>query len=378
MSTPIPPTDPQQQTAASPIDEAARDLEAVLHEVKRVVIGQDAMLERVLVALLSGGHVLLEGVPGLAKTLTVKTLSTVLGGEFRRVQFTPDLVPADLVGTRIWRPDTGTFETQLGPVFGNLLLADEINRAPAKVQSALLEVMQERQVTLGGDTFPLPSPFLVLATQNPIESEGTYPLPEAQVDRFLLKVVVGYPTIEDEASVVHASVGAAEDVRQVITPEKLLRHRETVRSAHVDPQVVRFAVALADATRHPDRYGIGELRGAIDVGASPRGPIGLVQAAQALAVLRGRDYVTTRDVRALALDVLRHRLILSYEAHADGLTPDDVLDRVLRAVDPNGGEAPPLIESRAPGPGDGRWSEPQQAQAAPPERHNGRRAAESS
>lgn len=237
MSTPIPPTDPQQQTAASPIDEAARDLEAVLHEVKRVVIGQDAMLERVLVALLSGGHVLLEGVPGLAKTLTVKTLSTVLGGEFRRVQFTPDLVPADLVGTRIWRPDTGTFETQLGPVFGNLLLADEINRAPAKVQSALLEVMQERQVTLGGDTFPLPSPFLVLATQNPIESEGTYPLPEAQVDRFLLKVVVGYPTIEDEASVVHASVGAAEDVRQVITPEKLLRHRETVRSAHVDPQV---------------------------------------------------------------------------------------------------------------------------------------------
>jgi MoxR-like ATPase len=377
VSTPIPPTDPQQ-TAASPIDEAARDLEAVLHEVKRVVIGQDAMLERVLVALLSGGHVLLEGVPGLAKTLTVKTLSTVLGGEFRRVQFTPDLVPADLVGTRIWRPDTGTFETQLGPVFGNLLLADEINRAPAKVQSALLEVMQERQVTLGGDTFPLPSPFLVLATQNPIESEGTYPLPEAQVDRFLLKVIVGYPTIEDEASVVHASVGAPEDVRQVITPEKLLRHRETVRSAHVDPQVVRFAVALADATRNPDRYGIGELRGAIDVGASPRGPIGLVQAAQALAVLRGRDYVTTRDVRALALDVLRHRLILSYEAHADGLTPDDVLDRVLRAVDPNGGEAPPLIETRAPGPGDGRWSEPEQTQAAPPERHNGRRAAESS
>jgi MoxR-like ATPase len=379
VSTPNHPTDPQQQAApASPIDEAARDLEAVLHEVKRVVIGQDAMLERVLVALLSGGHVLLEGVPGLAKTLTVKTLSTVLGGEFRRVQFTPDLVPADLVGTRIWRPDTGTFETQLGPVFGNLLLADEINRAPAKVQSALLEVMQERQVTLGGETFPLPSPFLVLATQNPIESEGTYPLPEAQVDRFLLKVVVGYPTIEDEASVVHASVGAMEDVRQIISPEQLLRHRETVRGAHVDPQVVRFAVALADATRHPERYGLGDLQGAIDVGASPRGPIGLVQAAQALAVLRGRDYVTSRDVRALALDVLRHRLVLSYEAHADGLTPDDVLERVLRAVDPNGGEPAPLLaEAQVPTAGDGRWNErPPGGQAPLPERHNGRTAAE--
>ncbi|MDO9406800.1 MoxR family ATPase [Patulibacter sp.] len=363
MSTPYPPTDPQQQAApASPIDEAARDLEAVLHEVKRVVIGQDAMLERVLVALLSGGHVLLEGVPGLAKTLTVKTLSTVLGGEFRRVQFTPDLVPADLVGNRIWRPDTGTFETQLGPVFGNLLLADEINRAPAKVQSALLEVMQERQVTLGGETFPLPSPFLVLATQNPIESEGTYPLPEAQVDRFLLKVVVGYPTVEDEASVVHASVGTHEEVRQIITPDRLLRHRQTVRSAHVDPQVVRFAVALADATRHPERYGLGDLQGAIDVGASPRGPIGLVQAAQALAVLRGRDYVTSRDVRALALDVLRHRLVLSYEAHADGLTPDDVLERVLRAVDPNAGEPAPLLaENQVPDDGDGRWTEPPSA-----------------
>jgi MoxR-like ATPase len=376
VSTPIPPTDPEQPQAArsTPIEDAARDLEAVLHEVKRVVIGQDAMLERVLVALLSGGHVLLEGVPGLAKTLTVKTLSDALGGVFRRVQFTPDLVPADLVGTRIWRPDTGTFETQLGPVFGNLLLADEINRAPAKVQSALLEVMQERQVTLGGQSFPLPSPFLVLATQNPIESEGTYPLPEAQVDRFLLKVVVGYPSVEDEASVVHASVGAPVQVRQIITPERLLQHRETVRGAHVDPQVVRFAVALADATRHPERYGLGDLQGAIDVGASPRGPIGLVQAAQALAVLRGRDYVTSRDVRALALDVLRHRLVLSYEAHADGLTPDDVLERVLRAVDPNAGEPAPLIgEPQAPGGGDQRWSD--RSGQALPERHNGASAA---
>ncbi|MGX6449595.1 AAA family ATPase [Patulibacter sp. S7RM1-6] len=340
MSTPQPPTDPEAPTEVGerPIEAASRDLEAVLHEVKRVVVGQDAMLERVLVALLTGGHVLLEGVPGLAKTLTVKTLSTVLGGRFRRVQFTPDLVPADLVGTRIWRPDTGTFETQLGPVFGNLLLADEINRAPAKVQSALLEVMQERQVTLGGDTFPLPDPFLVLATQNPIESEGTYPLPEAQVDRFLLKVLVDYPTIEDEATVVQQAVVGGGEVRQLITPERLLQHRETVRSTHVDPSVVRFAVQLADATRHPERHGLADLRDAIDVGASPRGPIGLVQAAQALAVLRGRDYVTVRDVRALAPDVLRHRLVLSYEAHADGMTPDDVLRRVMRAVDPTAGE----------------------------------------
>lgn len=326
------PTSARGAEPSAAIQLAARDLEAVLHEVKRIVIGQDAMLERVLVALLTGGHVLLEGVPGLAKTLTVKTLAKVLGGSFRRIQFTPDLVPADLVGTRIWRPDTGTFETQLGPVFGNLLLADEINRAPAKVQSALLEVMQERQVTLGGDSFPMPDPFLVLATQNPIESEGTYPLPEAQIDRFLLKVVVDYPSMEDEASVVQQAVDGAPDVRQILTPERLLEHRATVQTAHADTQVVQFAVRLADATRHPERYGLPELASAIEVGASPRGPIGLIQVGQALAVLRGRDYVTIRDVRDLAADVLRHRLVLSYEAHADGLTADQVLRAVLHAV----------------------------------------------
>ncbi len=369
MSTPYPTPDPTPQTptsfggdptyatpAATPqpqeqevsaIEAASRDLEAVLHEVKRVVVGQDAMLERVLVALLAGGHVLLEGVPGLAKTLTVKTLSTVLGGEFRRVQFTPDLVPADLVGTRIWRPDTGSFEVQLGPVFGNLLLADEINRAPAKVQSALLEVMQERQVTLGGETFPMPSPFLVLATQNPIESEGTYPLPEAQVDRFLLKVVVEYPSLADEATVVQQAIGTTEEPRQIITPDALLAHRETVRTAHADQQVVRFAVQLADATRHPERYGLGHLTSSIDVGASPRGPIGLIQTAQALAVLRGRSYVTTRDVRALALDVLRHRLVLSYEAHADGVTADHILREIISTVDPSAGEES-LLDASAP------------------------------
>ncbi|MGE4425502.1 MAG: AAA family ATPase [Solirubrobacteraceae bacterium] len=327
------------------IEAIARDLEAVLHEAKRVVVGQDSMLERVLIALLAGGHVLLEGVPGLAKTLTVKTLATVLGGSFRRVQFTPDLVPADLVGTRIWRPDTGTFETQLGPVFGNLLLADEINRAPAKVQSALLEVMQERQVTLGGASHAMPDPFLVLATQNPIESEGTYPLPEAQVDRFLLKVLVDYPELDDEARVVQQAIGETAVPRQLLTPERLIAHRQTVRNTYADPGVVRLAVRLADATRNPAAYGLGHLASIVEIGASPRGPIGLIQSAQALAVLRGRDYVAERDVLSLAHDVLRHRLLLSYEAHADGVTADQVIDQVidvvkatsaapLRAVDP--------------------------------------------
>ena len=241
--------------------EAAAALEEVLHETKRVIVGQDAMLERVLVALLADGHVLLEGVPGLAKTLTVKTLARVLGGTFSRVQFTPDLVPADLVGTRVWRPDTGTFDTELGPVFGNLLLADEINRAPAKVQSALLEVMQEQQVTIGGQTFPVPSPFLVLATQNPIESEGTYPLPEAQVDRFLLKILVDYPSVEDESAVVARVIAGEPEVRQVLETDALLQHRETVRAVAVERRDMAYAVALADATRHPANYGLGDLAG---------------------------------------------------------------------------------------------------------------------
>ncbi len=241
--------------------EAAAALEEVLHETKRVIVGQDAMLERVLVALLADGHVLLEGVPGLAKTLTVKTLAQVLGGTFSRVQFTPDLVPADLVGTRVWRPDTGTFDTELGPVFGNLLLADEINRAPAKVQSALLEVMQEQQVTIGGQTFPVPDPFLVLATQNPIESEGTYPLPEAQIDRFLLKILVDYPTIDDEAAVVARVIAGEPEVRQVLETGALLKHRETVRAVAVERRDMAYAVALADATRHPAAYGLADLEG---------------------------------------------------------------------------------------------------------------------
>ena len=303
-------------------------LEEALYEVKRVIVGQDAMLERLLVALLAGGHVLLEGVPGLAKTLTIKTLAQVVGGSFRRIQFTPDLVPADLVGTRIYRPDTGRFDVELGPVFGNFLLADEINRAPAKVQSALLEVMQEQQVTIGGQTFPVPHPFLVMATQNPIEAEGTYPLPEAQVDRFLMKVIVDYPTPGEEAAVVGRSLGAEADVHERLSLEQLERFAAVTRSVLVDRDVIGYAVALADATRRPAEYGMPDIAGYIEFGASPRGPIGMVQAARALALLRGRGHVATVDVRDLAADVLRHRIVLSYDALSEGVTPDVLLDRV--------------------------------------------------
>ena len=308
-------------------------LEDALYEIKRVIVGQDAMLERLVVALLAGGHVLLEGVPGLAKTLTVKTLAAVLGGSFSRVQFTPDLVPSDLVGTRLYRPDSGRFDVELGPVFGNFLLADEINRAPAKVQSALLEVMQEGQVTIGGETFPMPVPYLVMATQNPIESEGTYPLPEAQVDRFLMKILVDYPTTGEEAAIVGRSIGAPPEVDERLALTDLLDYREDVARVYVDRTVIGYAVELADATRRPERYGIDDLARLVDYGASPRGPIGLVHCAQALALLRGRRYAVAADVRDLAADVLRHRLVLSYDALSDGVTADAVLERVFEAVD---------------------------------------------
>jgi len=322
------------------IEDPRAGLEDALYELKRVIVGQDAMLERLLVALLAGGHVLLEGVPGLAKTLTVKTLAQVLGGSFRRVQFTPDLVPSDLVGTRIYRPDTGRFDTELGPVFGNFLLADEINRAPAKVQSALLEVMQERQVTIAGETYPLPKPFLVLATQNPIESEGTYPLPEAQVDRFLFKLVVDYPTVGEESAVVGRAIGKPVEVRERVPIDALERYRAVAREVFVDRDVIAYAVALADATRRPARYGLHELDGLIEYGSSPRGPIGAIQAAQALALLRGRNHVVAEDVADLAADVLRHRLVLSYDALGDGVSPDDLLTRILDTV--GGVRAEPL------------------------------------
>jgi len=314
------------------LEEPRQALEAALHEMKRVIVGQDAMLERLVVALLAGGHVLLEGVPGLAKTLTVKTLAQVLGGTFKRIQFTPDLVPADLVGTRIYRPDSGRFDVELGPVFGNFLLADEINRAPAKVQSALLEVMQEQQVTIGGETFPVPRPFLVMATQNPIEAEGTYPLPEAQVDRFLMKVLVDYPSTGEEAAVVGRSLVEQPEVRRLLTLENLERFGRATHTVLVDRELIEYAVSLADATRHPGAYGLGELDGFIEYGASPRGPIGLIQAARVLAMLRGRGHVSSADVRDLAHDVLRHRLVLSYDALSENVTADDLLERVVATV----------------------------------------------
>jgi MoxR-like ATPase len=318
---------------------AAREaLQEALHEIKRVIVGQDAMLERLLVSLLAGGHVLLEGVPGLAKTLTVKTLAAVLGGSYSRIQFTPDLVPADLVGTRVWRPDTGRFDTELGPVFHNFLLADEINRAPAKVQSALLEVMQEEQVTIGGTSYQVPTPFIVMATQNPIESEGTYPLPEAQVDRFLMKIIVDYPSVGEEAAVVGRSLRGQAEVRECLPIDALRRYAAAAATVAVDRETISYAVALADATRHPANHGLNELAGMIEFGASPRGPIGLVAAARALALLRGRAHVEPEDVRDLARDVLRHRLVLSYDALSDGVTVDRLLEQVLANV-PSPGEA---------------------------------------
>jgi MoxR-like ATPase len=307
-------------------------IEAAVYEIKRVIAGQDRLIERVLVGLLTGGHLLIEGVPGLAKTLTVKTLAEVLGGTSHRVQFTPDLVPSDLVGTRIFRPDLGGFDVELGPVMCNFLLADEINRAPAKVQSALLEVMQERQVTIGAETHRVPYPFLVMATQNPIESEGTYPLPEAQVDRFMMKVIVDYPEFADEMTVVYRSLGAAPRADQVLTLRDILICQRAAEAVYVDREVAEFAVRLARATRQPHQCGLPELAPAIAFGASPRGSISLLHAGRALALLRGRAYVLPVDLQDLAHDILRHRLILSYQALADGVTADEVIDAVLAVV----------------------------------------------
>jgi MoxR-like ATPase len=323
-----------EQAGGAPLApaEISDRLEQALFEIRRIIAGQDAMLERVLVCLLAQGHLLIEGVPGLAKTLTIKTTASVLGGSFSRVQFTPDLVPADLVGTRIFRPDQGTFDTELGPVFCNFLLADEINRAPAKVQSALLEVMQERQVTIAHQTYPVPEPFLVMATQNPIESEGTYPLPEAQVDRFMLKILIGYPEHDEELTIVQRQLVAHPQLREVLTLEELKRLQAAAIDVYVDPALVSYAVALATATRDPAGHGLPDLAGYVEYGASPRGPISVTQSARALALLHGRDYVTADDIRALAKDALRHRLVLSYQALAENVAPDVILDRVLAAV----------------------------------------------
>lgn len=313
---------------------ASRLTEKLLYEVKKVVVGQDHFLERVLVAILAQGHLLVEGVPGLAKTLTVKTLARTVQGTFRRIQFTPDLVPADLVGTRIYNQGTGEFTTSLGPVFTNLLLADEINRAPAKVQSALLEVMQEYQVTIAGHTHPVPRPFLVMATQNPLESEGTYPLPEAQVDRFMMKVLVGYPDPDEEFVIVERVTGTAAVVNAVASTEALALLQKECRDVFVDPSLIRYAVRLVTATRDPARAGLPELAPYISWGASPRGTIHLIEAGRALAYLRGRDYLLPEDVTDLAPDVLRHRLIVSYEALSRNLTPDRLLTQIMDQIPP--------------------------------------------
>jgi MoxR-like ATPase len=312
--------------------EIASLMERILYEVKKVIVGQDHFLERVLVAVLAQGHLLVEGVPGLAKTLTVKTLARTMRGSFRRIQFTPDLVPADLVGTRIYNQKTGDFTTSLGPVFTNLLLADEINRAPAKVQSALLEVMQEHQVTIAGESHYVPEPFLVMATQNPIETEGTYPLPEAQVDRFMMKVLVGYPTEEEEFVIVARVTGIANDVMPVATTEQLRALQRECQSGYVDPSLMQYAVRLASATRDPDRFGVADVAKYISFGASPRASIHLIEGARALSFLRGRTYVLPEDVTDLVPDVLRHRLVLTYEALAEGMTADQLIHRIMQRL----------------------------------------------
>ena len=321
-----------EQLRSAESAQAASLMERVLYEVKRVVVGQDHFLERVLVAILSQGHLLVEGVPGLAKTLTVKTLARAVRGQFKRIQFTPDLLPADLVGTRIYNQKSGEFGTSLGPVFTNLLLADEINRAPAKVQSALLEVMQERQVTIAGETHMVPEPFLVMATQNPIETEGTYPLPEAQVDRFMMKVLVGYPSEEEEFAIVQRVTGPAAQVTAAASTEQLIALQAQCRQCYVDPGLVRYAVKLVAATRHPERSGLKALARYITFGASPRATINLIEGARAMAFLRGRSYALPEDVADLVPDVLRHRLVLTYEALSEGLTADAIILQVLNAV----------------------------------------------
>lgn len=307
-------------------------IERALFEIKKVIVGQEQLLDRILVAVLAGGHVLLEGVPGLAKTLTVKTVSKVLGGSFNRVQFTPDLVPADLVGARVWHPDTGHFEVEEGPVMANFLLADEINRAPAKVQSALLEVMEERQVTIAGKTMRTPEPYFVLATQNPIESEGVYPLPEAQADRFLLKVVVGYPTAAEEQEIIHRVSVAIPEVETLFDPESILRLQARTDEVYVDPAVSRYAVQVVEATRPQEASPLGELANTVAFGGSPRASLALVRGSRAMAMLRGRDYALPQDVAELAYDCLRHRLVLNYQAIVDGIVPEHIVQRALQVV----------------------------------------------
>ncbi|XZE45968.1 AAA family ATPase [Pirellulaceae bacterium SH467] len=311
----------------------SEDLERVRSEVRKALVGQDAMLSRLLIALLTGGHVLLEGLPGLAKTTAIKALAGAIHCEFQRIQFTPDLLPADLIGTMIYNPKEGTFGTRKGPIFANLILADEINRAPSKVQSALLEAMQERQVTIGDTTYPLEEPFLVLATQNPIEQEGTYPLPEAQVDRFMLKVVVGYPTKEDERKVIQAAMDASQPrVLPVLEPSRLLEMKSAVHLVYLNDKIQDYVLDLVAATREPEKFKLPKLKALIQCGASPRASISLCVAARANAFLAGRPFVTPQDVKEIALEVMRHRILLTYEAEAEEMSADDIVRQVLDAV----------------------------------------------
>ena len=319
-------------TTLESFHQASATMRKVLYEIKRVIVGQDVMLERILVALLARGHVLIEGVPGLAKTLAIKTTAHAIDCEFKRIQFTPDLVPADLVGTRIYNQHTGIFDTEVGPIFANFVLADEINRAPAKVQSALLEAMQERQVTIGKQTFRLPEPFLVMATQNPIESEGTYPLPEAQVDRFMFKVVIGYPSYHEEVTVVERMSGLMPEAATAVTANELLGLQAVADAVYVDPRIREYAVTLTAATRKPEEFGLNGLRRYISYGASPRASLNMILGGRALALLRGREFVMPEDVRDLAPEVLRHRLVLSYEALADDVTSDSIVEQAIGAV----------------------------------------------
>ncbi|HEY5856188.1 MAG TPA: MoxR family ATPase [Aldersonia sp.] len=334
-----------------------KTLEKAIYEVKRVIVGQDRLVERLLVGVLARGHVLLEGVPGIAKTLAVETFATVVGGTFSRVQFTPDLVPTDLIGTRIYRQGREEFDTELGPVVANFVLADEINRAPAKVQSALLEVMAERHLSIGGKTYPMPDPFLVMATQNPIESEGVYPLPEAQRDRFLFKVLVDYPTVEEEREIVYRMGGAPPEAKQILTPTEVVRLQQVASNTFVHHALVDYVVRVIAATRKPAEFGLDDVAGWVSYGASPRASLGIIAASRSLALIRGRDYVIPQDVLEVIPDVLRHRLVLSYDALADEVSPEDVVTKVLQtvglpqvapqAVAPAG---PPAPYTQAPGP----------------------------
>jgi MoxR-like ATPase len=322
------------QAINAKIEQESQFVEPLKSEIAKIIVGQHYMVERLLIGLLADGHVLLEGVPGLAKTLVVNTLSKAIQTKFQRIQFTPDLLPADLIGTLIYNQNNGTFQTKKGPLFANLILVDEINRSPAKVQSALLEAMQEHQVTIGEETFKLDPPFLVLATQNPIEQEGTYPLPEAQIDRFMLKVVVDYPDREEEMEIMRRMTGdALSEIKPVIKAKDILSSREVVREVYVDEKIDRYIIDIVLATRNPSDFGLNELKGLIQYGASPRASINLRLAAKAYAFLQHRGYVTPDDIRSIGLDVLRHRVIVTYEAEAEEMTGDDIVRKILDHIE---------------------------------------------